>query len=186
MRMPPKMGENLGICIHIRPRTSARQSVPGPKRPCPAWATAPWPTSTSCRASWRIAREPGRRRADRACPGAALGDQRLPVTLGRRSRGATPARGGVASAAPRSGVGGRGGPAVSPAGIELGVVPTVGDLLERPELGLRLPPEAAARLLGKVEGVAAVLRVAAAAPERAEPDQWTATARNRDAATRWL
>jgi hypothetical protein len=69
---------------------------------------------------------------------------------------------------------------------QLGIVPTVGELLERPELGLRLSPGAAAGLLAKLEGTAAVLRVAAAAPERAEPGHWTATARNRDAATRWL
>ena len=64
----------------------------------------------------------------------------------------------------------------------LGIVPTVGELLERPEIGLQLAPDTAAGLLAKLEGAAAVLRVAAMAPERAEPG----TARNRGAGTRWL
>jgi len=48
----------------------------------------------------------------------------------------------------------------------LAVVPTTADLLERPELGLRLAPEAAAEMLAKFEGAAAVLRVAALAGPR--------------------
>jgi excisionase family DNA binding protein len=48
----------------------------------------------------------------------------------------------------------------------LGDVATAADLLEHPELGLQLTPEAAASALARVEGLAAVLRVAAAAPSR--------------------
>src|SRR5512134_1110287 len=45
------------------------------------------------------------------------------------------------------------------------IAPTVAELLEQPELGLRLEPGPAASLLAQLEGAAAVLRVAASRPE---------------------
>ena len=58
----------------------------------------------------------------------------------------------------------------------IGLVPTVAELIDAPALGLRLAPEAAAAMLAKLEGAAAVLRARLAAPStngaQAEPETW--------------